>query len=231
MSVKKFIDENYKHFNAAVIKDASQGWIDHLDKGNKMFFTMAGAMSTAELGISLAQMIREDKIHGISTTGANLEEDIFNLVAHDSYKRVPGYRYFTKEDEQELLDKEASLQHELDEFNREKEKIRNLLGSIGGSSKNKKENIINMVFLAVVVTFFTLELTTHFLPSAISLEIGVLLVSIKIIMLIHNANKANHFSFWILNSIEFRINEINKRTKTLEKDFKKIKSQLIEEES
>lgn len=103
MSIKNFIDENYKHFNAAVVKDAAVGWIDHLDKGNKMFFTMAGAMSTAELGISLAQMIRQDKIHAICCTGANLEEDIFNLVAHKSYKRVPGYRYFTKEDEMELL--------------------------------------------------------------------------------------------------------------------------------
>ncbi len=128
--------------------------------------------------------------------------------------------------EQELLDKEEALIHELEEFNREKERVRTLLGSIGGSSKNKKEHIINMVFLVVVLTFFVLELTTHFLPSAISLEIGVLLVSIKIIMLIHNANKANHFSFWILNSIEYRINEINKRTITMEKDFKKIKKQL-----
>ena len=103
MSIKKFIDENYKHFNAAVVKDAAVGWIEHLDKGNKMFFTMAGAMSTAELGISLAQMIRQDKIQAICCTGANLEEDIFNLVAHKSYKRVPGYRYFSKEDEMELL--------------------------------------------------------------------------------------------------------------------------------
>ncbi len=133
-------------------------------------------------------------------------------------------------DEEELLNKEAELIRELEEFKKEKEQVRNILGSIGGSTKNKKESIINLVFLIIVLTFFTLEMTTHFLPSAISLEIGVLLVSIKIIMLIHNANKANHFSFWILNSIEYRMNEINKRTKTLEKDFKKIKKQLLPEE-
>lgn len=130
--------------------------------------------------------------------------------------------------DEEFTAKESELIRELEEFKREKERVRKLLGSIGGSSKNKREHFINMFFLTIVVTFFTLELTTHFLPSAISLEIGVLLVSIKIIMLIHNANKANHFSFWILNSIEFRVNEINKRTITLEKDFLKMKKQLAE---
>lgn len=105
MSIRNFIDTNYRHFNAAVIKDAAQAWITHLEKGDKMFFTMAGAMSTGELGISLAEMIRQDKIHAICTTGANLEEDIFNLVAHTHYKRVPGYRHLSKEQELELRDK------------------------------------------------------------------------------------------------------------------------------
>ena len=130
--------------------------------------------------------------------------------------------------DEEITAKEAELMRELEEFKKEKDRVRQLLGSIGGSSKNRREHIINMVFLAIVVGFFTLELTTHFLPSAISLEIGVLLVSIKIIMLIHNANKANHFSFWILNSIEFRVNEINKRTITLEKEVMKMKEQTSE---
>lgn len=102
--VKSFITHNYRHFNAAVVIDAAQAWNDHLDKGGKMFFTMAGAMSTAELGITLAEMIRQDKVHAICTTGANLEEDIFNLVAHDYYKRVPGYRNLTAEEELELRD-------------------------------------------------------------------------------------------------------------------------------
>jgi len=70
-----------------------------------MFLAMAGAMSTAELGISLAEMIRQNKVHGISTTGANLEEDIFNLVAHNHYKRIPKYKDLSPSDEKELLDK------------------------------------------------------------------------------------------------------------------------------
>jgi deoxyhypusine synthase len=96
---------NYKHFNAAVCVDAAEGWMAHLKSGGKMLVTLAGAMSTAELGISLAEMIRQDKVHAISCTGANLEEDIFNLVAHTHYERVPHYRYLTAEDEVKLLEK------------------------------------------------------------------------------------------------------------------------------
>lgn len=105
MSIREFMRQNYKHFNAAVCVDAAEGWISHLDKGGKMLITLAGAMSTAELGISLAEMIRQDKVHAISCTGANLEEDIFNLVAHTHYERVPHYRYLTAEDEEALLER------------------------------------------------------------------------------------------------------------------------------
>jgi deoxyhypusine synthase len=103
--ISKFIEKNYLHFNAASLLDAAQAYKKHIDAGGKMFVTLAGAMSTAELGISLAEMIREDKVHAITCTGANLEEDLFNLVAHDHYKRIPNYRSLTGEDEQELLEK------------------------------------------------------------------------------------------------------------------------------
>ncbi|MFA5103860.1 MAG: deoxyhypusine synthase family protein [Candidatus Margulisiibacteriota bacterium] len=102
-AIKDFIDHNYRHFNAAVVKDAAQAYVKHINSGGKMFLAMAGAMSTGEIGLTLAEMIRQDKISAISTTGANLEEDIFNLVAHNFYERVPGYRYFTKDDEEALL--------------------------------------------------------------------------------------------------------------------------------
>src|SRR5690349_16997041 len=104
-AIKDFISHHYRHFNSAVVIDAAQAYVDHLAKGGKMFVTVAGAMSTAELGLSLAEMIRQDKVHGICSTGANLEEDIFNLVAHDYYVRVPHYRTLTDEDEQALLDR------------------------------------------------------------------------------------------------------------------------------
>jgi len=102
-SITSFIKHHYRHFNAAALVDAAQGYVDHLASGGKMFVTIAGAMSTAELGLSLAEMIRQDKIHGICCTGANLEEDVFNLVAHDFYERVPHYRDLTPADEAKLL--------------------------------------------------------------------------------------------------------------------------------
>ena len=103
--ISKFIKHNYRHFNAAALVDAAEGYKKHLDQGGKMMMTLAGAMSTAEMGISLAEMIRQDKIHLISCTGANLEEDIFNLVAHDHYERVPHYRQLSPQDEQKLLER------------------------------------------------------------------------------------------------------------------------------
>ncbi len=102
-SVKSYIEKHYRHFNAAVVIDAAEAYVAHLDKGGKMFMTIAGAMSTAELGLSLAEMIRQDKVHAICCTGANLEEDIFNLVAHDHYVRVPNYRTLSDQDEVDLL--------------------------------------------------------------------------------------------------------------------------------
>ncbi len=102
--ISRFILEHYKHFNAAALVDAAKAYEAQLENGHKMMITMAGAMSTAELGKSLAEMIRQDKVQIITCTGANLEEDVFNLVAHNHYKRVPNYRDLSPEQEQALLD-------------------------------------------------------------------------------------------------------------------------------
>ena len=102
-TVRSFLLEHFKHFNAAALVDAARGYEKHLAEDKKMLISLAGAMSTAELGKSLAEMIRKDKVHIISCTGANLEEDIMNLVAHSHYKRVPGYRDLTAEQEWDLL--------------------------------------------------------------------------------------------------------------------------------
>jgi deoxyhypusine synthase len=102
--VSQFILHHYRHFNAAALVDAAKGYEKHLVEGGKMMVTLAGAMSTAELGISLAEMIRRDKVHIISCTGANLEEDIMNLVAHSHYKREPNYRDLSPQEEWDLLE-------------------------------------------------------------------------------------------------------------------------------
>lgn len=105
MSIKTFLKHNFRHFNAATVIDAAEAYIAHLDNDGKMLLAMAGAMSSGELGISLAEMIRKNKVHAISCTGANLEEDIYNLVAHEYYERVPQYRSLSIEDEIKLRDR------------------------------------------------------------------------------------------------------------------------------
>ena len=103
--ITQFMLRHYRHFNAATVIDAAQAYEQQLLSGNKMMITLAGAMSTAELGISLADMIRQEKVQIITCTGANLEEDIMNLVAHSHYRRVPGYRTLSPQDEWALLEK------------------------------------------------------------------------------------------------------------------------------
>jgi deoxyhypusine synthase len=104
-SITGFLAHHFRHFNAASLVDAARAYAAHVDRGGAMFMTLAGAMSTAELGLSLAEMIRREKVHALCCTGANLEEDVFNLVAHDSYVRVPHSRELTATDEQALLDR------------------------------------------------------------------------------------------------------------------------------
>ncbi len=103
--VSKFMETHFRHFNAASLLDAARAYREHVEGGGKMMITLAGAMSTAELGVSLAEMIRRGKVHIITCTGANLEEDLFNLVAHESYLRVPHYRHLSPAEEKDLLDR------------------------------------------------------------------------------------------------------------------------------
>ncbi|MGI9497114.1 MAG: deoxyhypusine synthase family protein [Mariniblastus sp.] len=102
--ISDFLEQNFLHFNARETVAAARGYKQHLEGGGKMLVSLAGAMSTAELGISLAEMIRSDKVHAISCTGANLEEDVFNLVAHNEYRVVPNYRDLSPSDETALLE-------------------------------------------------------------------------------------------------------------------------------
>ncbi len=111
--------------------------------------------------------------------------------------------------------KEKALLEELESYKREREKIKKLVGSIGGKNFVKKDRIINIVFLGIVVGLFIVEITTNIIPLYLSLEVAVLLISVKIVWLIQNITKMDHFLFWILNSIEFRINSLDKKISEL----------------
>ncbi len=138
MNITQFIDHHYRHFNAAALKDAAVAYKDLIKQDGKVLVTLAGAMSSAELGLSLAEMIRQDKVHAISCTGANLEEDVYNLVAHDHYVRIPNYRDLTPEDEQKLL--ERHLNRVTDTCIPEEEAIRRIEKAVLGEwQKAEKE--------------------------------------------------------------------------------------------
>lgn len=125
-AIKDFIGHHYRHFNAAALLDAAKGWQAHLEGGGKMLLTMGGAMSTAEMGLSIAELIRQDKVHALCMTGANLEEDLFNLVAHDSYERIPGYRGLSTDEEHALH--ERGMNRVTDTCIPEEEAIRKIEG-------------------------------------------------------------------------------------------------------
>lgn len=102
--IHDFILANYRNFNSRATKDAMLAYWKHVEAGGKMFWAVAGAMSSAQLGITMAPAIRAGLIHGLSVTGANLEESLFRLVAHRGYKDFPEYRYLTKQDDTRILD-------------------------------------------------------------------------------------------------------------------------------
>jgi len=139
MSIKQFMQTHFKHFNAASCVSAAEGWVDLLERKGKMFLTLAGAMSSAELGISLAEMIRKDKVHAICCTGANLEEDLYNLIAHTHYRHLPHYRYLSKQEELALHD--ANLPRVTDTCIPEEEAMRRFEDRLFGLwQKAEKEN-------------------------------------------------------------------------------------------
>ncbi len=103
-AVRAILRHHFRHFNARTLGEAAEGWVAHLEGGGKMLLSLAGAMSTAELGVSLAELIRQGKVHAISCTGANLEEDLFNLVANQEYVSVANWRNLSPEQEAALRD-------------------------------------------------------------------------------------------------------------------------------
>jgi deoxyhypusine synthase len=99
------MEKHYLHFNAREAVEAARAYESHLEAGGRMLVSLAGAMSTGELGVILARMIRAGKVHAISCTGANLEEDVFNLLAHDEYEVIADWRALAASDEKALYDR------------------------------------------------------------------------------------------------------------------------------
>ncbi|MDN5304280.1 MAG: hypothetical protein PWP46_1162 [Fusobacteriaceae bacterium] len=123
--------------------------------------------------------------------------------------------------EQQRLSREE-LEKEVEEFRKEKERVRKIVGQIGGKRNLQNDKYINILFLIIVLIVFILGGIFHTIPITLSLEIGVLLVSLKVAYMINSQEKVNHFQFWILTSLEFRLNEVSKNLKKLEKKLENI---------
>lgn len=157
MKIRQFMQKNYKHFNAATCVDAAEGWVKLVESGGKMIVTLAGAMSTAELGISLARMIREGKVAAIACTGANLEEDLFNLVANSRYWRFPDYRAIPKEKEMELYENDFHRVTDTCIPRKEIEKMDDFLKPLWEKADRKKERYFPHEYLYQLIRSGELE--------------------------------------------------------------------------
>lgn len=101
-TVRQFMEHHYLHFNSREVLDAAKAYEAHIAQGGKMMVTLAGAMSTARIGRILGRMIRKGYVHAITCTGANLEEDVFNLLAAKDYRIIKDWRALRAEDEKKL---------------------------------------------------------------------------------------------------------------------------------
>jgi hypothetical protein len=124
---------------------------------------------------------------------------------------------------QEEID--SSLMEEIAEFNRERQRIKDVIGRVGGVQYSRAETIVNVLFIILVVGFFILEATLHPFPTTVSVEIGLFLVSLKIVWMIHANQKFNHFLFWILNTVEYRLNTNAKTLEDLRVALEELKKQ------
>jgi len=134
------------------------------------------------------------------------------------------------------VEETEALRQELEHYKTERERIRDIVGQIGGKTTRRRDFVINMVFLVLVLVAFGFDLTRSllhweipFLPQHILLEVAVLLVSLKIIWMIHTQAKVSHFQFWVLSSIEFQINMLMRRMTDLEDALRKARADADED--
>ena len=119
--------------------------------------------------------------------------------------------------EADLRAREHEIEIELAEWTREREQVKKLLGAYGGTRYSRIDTVMNVVFLVVILGLFAVQWTLKVIDPAVSIEVSLLLVSIKIVWMIHSQNKANHFQFWVLNTIEFRLGDAINRLQAIER--------------
>lgn len=119
---------------------------------------------------------------------------------------------------------EDQLKQELNDFEKEKDRISNIVGQIGGTKANSNNNLINIAFFGILFALIIFGGVLKKISLEIEIAAAILLVVLKIAWMIHEAQKVSHFQFWILNSLEFRVNEMNKKVRNIEKTLKNIEN-------
>ncbi|WP_372714217.1 hypothetical protein [Ilyobacter sp.] len=117
------------------------------------------------------------------------------------------------------------LQEEMEHYKLEQEKVKQIVGSIGGAHQSRKHKMFNAIFLTIVVVSFFMGGILHYIPVTLSIELGVLLVSLKIAWMIHEQQKVNHFQFWILNSLEIRLNSLQTSSRKINKELSLLREE------
>jgi hypothetical protein len=123
---------------------------------------------------------------------------------------------------EELLEEE--LRQEIDQYLKEKEHIRAIVGAIGGKT-SKSEKFINFTFLSSVLAAFLLPFLWKDFKHMISLVVAILLVSLKLVFFLYQSAKVNHFQFWMLSTLEWRLNDVSKKVGKIAKTLKENKDE------
>ena len=116
------------------------------------------------------------------------------------------------------------LESELKTYRDERERIKDIIGKIGGKTDARNDKTIKLIFFISIFLLMVFDIVRHAfdlsyipLPPLFSVELAIFLVSIKIVWMIHRQTKVNHFEFWTLNSIEYRINNLSRQLNELQK--------------
>ncbi len=115
-----------------------------------------------------------------------------------------------------LEDEISDLKHELEQFQKEKERVRAIVGKIGGVPKFRTK-LVNALFIFLIAVSVIGSIIGGEKIRLLMIELATVTLSIKIIYMIHYQMRVNHFKFWILSSIEWRIIELVKEIKELNK--------------
>ena len=128
------------------------------------------------------------------------------------------------------------LREELEHYRQEKETVRRVIGQIGGKSSKRVDRTVNVGFIVLVTLLFALDVVRNimaleipYIPEMMFLELAVLLVSVKIIWMIHRQSRVEHFQFWILNSIEFQMTAMTRRMAEIESLVREAQENRIDE--